>query len=185
GDLAASGELVGDRDGIRGLAAAVQVENSLVDQLMRGPGMSGRTCPLDHVRDGVLGQQHPAEHALLRRDVVRRGPLEVVVPRRDLGDAHLTLLPRASQPSANALLPSPATVLAHGSDILAARHAGHQVTPWTAVWTRCADTPATLCAAWGQNCGNGGLSHRYGPVNRENAIHRLCGRKTSGGFSGG
>src|SRR4029077_19439855 len=79
----------------------------------------------------------------------------------------------------------PYTVLADGSDILAGRHAGHQVAPWTAVWTRCADTPATLCAAWGQNCGNGDLSHRYGPVNRENKIHRLCGRKTSGGFSGG
>jgi len=109
---------------------------ALVDQLVRGPVVVSRPDHLDHVRDGVLGEQHPAEHALLRRDVVRRGPLEVVVPRRDLGDAHLTLLPRASEPSANALLPSPDTVLAHSSDILPTRHAEHQVTPWTAVWTR-------------------------------------------------
>ena len=93
GDLAAPGELVGDRDGVRGLAAAVQVEDGLVDQLMRGPVMVGRPDHLDHVRDGVLGEQHPAEHALLRRDVVRRSPLEVVTPRRDLGDAHPIPLP--------------------------------------------------------------------------------------------
>jgi len=88
GDLAAPGELVGDRDGVRGLAAAVQVEDGLVDQLVRGPVVIGRPDHLDYVRDGVLGEQHPAEHALLRRDVVRRGPLEIVVPRSDLGDAH-------------------------------------------------------------------------------------------------
>ena len=35
--------------------------------------------------------------------------------------------------------------LAHGSDILAARHAGHQVTWWTAVWTKCANT-SPCCA---------------------------------------
>ena len=34
GDLAAPGELVGDRDGVGGLAPAVQVEDGLVDQLV-------------------------------------------------------------------------------------------------------------------------------------------------------
>src|ERR1700747_3571062 len=61
--------------------------------------------------------------------------------------------------------------LADGSDILAVRHAGHQVTQWTGVWTKCADTPTTLCAAWGQNCGNDHPTHNSRVVNRENAIH--------------
>src|SRR4029077_19344385 len=142
GDLAAPGELVGDRYGVRGLAPAVQVEDGLVDQLVRGPVVVGRPDHLDHVRDGVLGEQHPAERALFRRDVVRRSPLEVVAPRRDLGDAHLTLLPRVREPGPNALLPAPGAVLPHGPTMLAPRHAGHQVARWTAVWTRCADTPA-------------------------------------------
>jgi hypothetical protein len=55
--------------------------------------MVGRADHLDHVRDGILREQHPAEHTLLRRYVVRRSPLEVVTPRNNLGDAHPPLLP--------------------------------------------------------------------------------------------
>jgi hypothetical protein len=58
--------------------------------------MVGRPDRLDHVRDGVLREQHPAEDALLRRYIVRRRPLEVIAPWGNLGDAHLPLLPRAS-----------------------------------------------------------------------------------------
>ena len=58
-----------------------------------GPVVIGRRIDLDHVRDGVLGQQHAAEDALLRGDVVRRRPLEVVVPRAHLGDAHVSAHP--------------------------------------------------------------------------------------------
>ena len=99
GDLAAPGELIGDGDGVGRLPAAVQVEDGLVDQLVGRPVVVRRPDHLDHVRDGVLREQHPAEHALLRRHVVRRGPLEVVIPRSNLGDAHLPLLPRVSGPA--------------------------------------------------------------------------------------
>src|SRR5215472_4925186 len=78
----------------------------------------------------------------------------------------------------------PYTVVADGTDILPARHAGHQVTQWTGMWTKCADTPAKLCAAWGQNCGDDHHGHSHMAVSRDDVIHRLCGRKTSGEFPG-
>ena len=126
GDLAAPGELVGDGDGVGRLAPAVQVEDGLVDELVRRPVVVGGPDHLDHVRDGILGQQHPAEDALFRRDVVRRSPLEVVAPRSNLGDAHLSLLPRTSERGTNARLLGPDSVVADGSDIFARRHAEHQ-----------------------------------------------------------
>lgn len=59
---------------IRGLALGVEVEDGGVDGLVGGLvevlGLEG----LHDVRDGVLGQQHPAQHALLGLDVLRRGP---------------------------------------------------------------------------------------------------------------
>ena len=112
GDLGAAGELVGDHDGVGRLAPAVQVEDRLVDQLVGRPVMVGRADHLDHVRDGILREQHPAEDALFRRHVVRRRALEVVIPRNDLGDAHLALLPRASERGTNAAQPSPESVVA-------------------------------------------------------------------------
>ena len=99
GDLAAPGELVGDRDRVRGLAPAVQVEYRLVDQLVRRPVVVSRPDHLDHVRDGVLREQHPAQHALFGRHVVRRGSLEVPAVPSDLGDAHPSSLPRSSSPA--------------------------------------------------------------------------------------
>jgi hypothetical protein len=42
---------------------------------------------LDYVGDRVLGEQHPAEDALLRGDVVRGCPLELTAGS-DLGDTH-------------------------------------------------------------------------------------------------
>ena len=95
-----------------------------MDQLVSGPVVVDGADHLDHVRDGVLREEHAAEGALFRRNVVRRCPLEVVVPR-DLGDAHVTLLPRASERGTNALLPPPDSVLADSSDILAALGAPH------------------------------------------------------------
>src|SRR5579863_3951297 len=127
GDLAAPGELVGDGDGVGRLAPAVQVEDRLVDQLVSGPVVVAGADHLDHVRDGVLREEHAAEGALLRRHVVRWGPLEVVVPR-DLGDAHVTLLPRASERGTNALLPPSYSVLADSSDIFPALGAPHHST---------------------------------------------------------
>ena len=94
-ELAAPGELVGDGDRVGGLAARVQVEDRLVHELVRGPVVVGRPDDLDDVGDGVLGQQHAAEHALLGRDVVRRHPLEFLAALRQLGNAHRTPPPHA------------------------------------------------------------------------------------------
>ena len=71
--LAATLELGRHRDGVGGLAAAVEVDDRVVDDLV------GRAVEVDaadqvgDVGDGVLGQQHRAEHALLGGVVLRRG----------------------------------------------------------------------------------------------------------------
>src|SRR6266567_5085218 len=59
------------------------------------------------------------------------------------------LLPRPGNPGVNALLRTPISVLADGSDILLARRDRYQPTQWTALWITCADTPGRLCAPWG------------------------------------
>jgi hypothetical protein len=46
------------------------------------------------------------------------------------------------------------------------------------LWTSCADTPGTLCAGWGNSCGNGRGKYRSMLSSWANAVHRLCGRKT-------
>ena len=46
------------------------------------------------------------------------------------------------------------------------------------MWTRCADTPVTLCAGWGNSCGNGEGKYRPVAASCANTVHRLCGRKT-------
>src|SRR5580692_3849664 len=51
--------------------------------------------------------------------------------------------------SASALLPTPVTVLADGSDILAVRQAGYQLTRWMTLWTTCA-TRRLSCAQPGE-----------------------------------
>ena len=70
------------------LAAGVEVEDRLVDELVRGPVVVGRPDDLDDVGDRILGEQHAAEDALLRRHVVRRHPLELLAALRHLGKAH-------------------------------------------------------------------------------------------------
>jgi transposase len=178
GDLAAPGELIGDGDRVRGLAAGVQVQDGFMDQLVSWTVVVDRPDHLDHVRDGVLGEQHPAERTLLRGNVVRRCPLEVISPRRDLGNAHEPLLPLPRLRGPNAPLRSLNTVVADGSVILAARRAGHQPQQWTMLWTRCADTPARLCAGWGKHCGRSALASRRTSTSCGDTIHWLCGRKT-------
>ena len=74
-EVAALGQLVGDGDGVGGLTAAVEVEDRVVDQLVRRAVEVGASQDLDAVGDGVLGQQHAAEHGLLGVDVLRRHPL--------------------------------------------------------------------------------------------------------------
>ena len=89
-ELTAPAQLVGDRDRVCWLAARIQVEDRLVHELVRGPVVVDGPDDLDHVRDRVLGQQHPAKHALFGGDVVRRHALEFFAPLRHLGHAHRT-----------------------------------------------------------------------------------------------
>ena len=71
GQLAALGQLVGDGDGVGRLAAPVQLEDRVIDELVRGPVEVLAAGDLEAVGDGVLGQQHPAEDGLLGMDVLR------------------------------------------------------------------------------------------------------------------
>ncbi len=87
-DLGPPGELVGHGDRVRWLTTAVQVQDDLMDDLMGRAVMVVRPDDLDHVGNRVFGQQHPAEDALFRGDVVRRRPLELLTAGSDLGDTH-------------------------------------------------------------------------------------------------
>lgn len=79
-DLAALGQLGGNGDGVGRLTLGVDVEDGRVD------GLVGRLVEvvaledLDHVGDGVLGQQHAAQNGLLGLEVLRRHPLERRAP---------------------------------------------------------------------------------------------------------
>ena len=88
GEVAALGELGRDGHRVGRLAAAVQVEDDLVDQLVGGAVVVVRADDLEDVGDRVLGEQHAAQDALLGGDVVRRGALEVPFTRSHFGDAH-------------------------------------------------------------------------------------------------
>ena len=70
--LAAPLELGGDGDRVGRLAAAVEVDDRVVDDLVGGPVEVDAAHDLGDVGDGVLGQQHRAEHALLGGVVLRR-----------------------------------------------------------------------------------------------------------------
>src|SRR5699024_3729616 len=76
-EVAAAVELGGHRDGVRGLSPRVQVQDDVVDGLVRRlvevPGLD----LLHHVRDGVLAQEHAAQDRLLRGEVLRRGTTEL------------------------------------------------------------------------------------------------------------
>ena len=61
----------GDGDRIGGLAAAEEVEDRVVDVLVRGPVEVPGAQPLEHVGDGVLAQQHAAQHGLLGDQILR------------------------------------------------------------------------------------------------------------------
>ena len=72
GQLAALGQLVTDGDRVGRLAAPVQVDDGVEDHLVRRPVEVGASERLDDVGDGVLAQQHRAEHALLGGQILRR-----------------------------------------------------------------------------------------------------------------
>ena len=99
-DLAALGQLVGDRDGVGRLAAAVEVDDRVVHDLVRRAVEVGAADLLDDVGDRVLRDHHAAEHAALGVEVLRRGPVvaaatAVAVARRS---AVLELLDRHQVP---------------------------------------------------------------------------------------
>ena len=70
------GQLGGHGDRVGRLTAAVEVEDGVVDQLVSRTVEVRRAQHLDDVGDRVLGQQHAAEHGLLRGDVLRRRPIQ-------------------------------------------------------------------------------------------------------------
>lgn len=72
----------GDRDGVGRLTAPVQVQDCVVDVLVRGAVEVPGPQPLEHVGDGVLAQQHAAEHGLFGREVLRWLTSEVLAGRR-------------------------------------------------------------------------------------------------------
>ena len=71
-EVAALGQLIADGDGVGGLAATVEVEDGVVDELVGGTVEVGALELLDAVGDRVLGQEHAAEDGLLGPDVLRR-----------------------------------------------------------------------------------------------------------------
>jgi hypothetical protein len=88
--LAALDQLGRHGDRVGRLAAAVEVEDRLVDQLVRRPVEVWPAQHLDDVGDRVLGQQHAAQHGLLGGEVLRRGADERpgTPGVRQLDDAH-------------------------------------------------------------------------------------------------
>ena len=77
-------ELRGDRHRIRRLTAAIEIQDRVVDALVVGPVEVRRPEPLEHVGDGVLAQQHPAEHGLFGRLVLRWLATEILGWRWDV-----------------------------------------------------------------------------------------------------
>src|ERR1019366_5540438 len=148
-DIAALSQLGCHRDRVGWLAPRVQVENDLVHDLVGGPVVILGPDYLQHVGNGVLRQQHPAEHTLLGRDVMRRRPLEPLAARRYFGDAH----PDAPPPWPLSFPRLPArecrTVLSEAADSPQRVAASGDLRCAQPVWTVCADTPPALCAAWG------------------------------------
>ena len=72
-----AGQLGGDGDGVGRLAAAVEVEDRVVDLLVGGAVEVAGPQHLDDVGDGVLGQHHRAEHGLLGLDGLGRRAVEL------------------------------------------------------------------------------------------------------------
>ena len=77
-------QLGGDRHRVGRLTAAVQIQDRVVDVLVRGPVEVAGPQPLQHVGDGVLAQQHAAEDRLLGGGVLRGLAAEILTGRRDV-----------------------------------------------------------------------------------------------------
>ena len=77
-------QLGGDGDGVSGLAATVQVEDGVVDVLVRRPVEVTGPEALEHVGDRVLAQQHATEYGLFCSGVLRGLAAEVLSRGRDV-----------------------------------------------------------------------------------------------------
>ena len=71
----------GDRHRVSGLPAPVQIQDRVVDVLVRRPIEVAWPQPFQHIGDGVLAQQHPAQHRLLGGHILRRLTAEVFTGR--------------------------------------------------------------------------------------------------------
>ncbi|CAB4886508.1 unannotated protein [freshwater metagenome] len=76
-ELSAAIQLGRDGHRVGRLTAAVEVENGVVDVLVCRPVEVARTEHLEHVGDGILAQQHAAQHGLFGGHVLWRLSPEV------------------------------------------------------------------------------------------------------------
>ena len=149
-----------------------------MDDLVRGPVMIIWTDGLHHVRDRVLGQQHPTEDALLRGHVVGRGPIEALPPGSDFGHAHRLSPPRGSERPWPPPIRWPHPVVVARYDSL--------VAPRRDVQSSCAQvcgqpvqTRRRRCAQPGDTAGDDGTARPSPTVTACGyAIHRMCAEKT-------
>src|SRR5690606_5367117 len=91
--LAALLQLRRDGDGISRFTTTVEVDDGLVDGLVRRAVEVVPTKDLDDVGDGVFRQEHAAENRLLSSHILGRRPAvfggrRLVVPIGQLRDAH-------------------------------------------------------------------------------------------------
>ena len=83
----------GDGDRVGGLTAAVEVEDRVVDELVGRAVEVAGTQSLEDVGDGVLAEQHAAEHGLFGGGVLRGLAAEVLAGRR----LHIRTFARSTQ----------------------------------------------------------------------------------------
>ncbi len=120
GDLAALGQLGGERDRVGRLTAGVEVEDRVVDRLVGRAVEVLALDDLDDVGDGVLRQQHAAEHRLLGVEVLRGDPFEAAL-------GPVAPVPAGVAPVVAATVPSAVPVLvAVGTAALATAVAGRR-----------------------------------------------------------
>ena len=108
-DFTTLGEFGGDRDRIRGFAAAIQLQDGGVDRLVRRSVEVRVTNEFDDISYRVFTQQHCSEDRLFGGRVIGWGPVRLprlLIGERELRNAHLcapssaphNIIMRQSQP---------------------------------------------------------------------------------------
>src|SRR5699024_3011075 len=77
GAFALARELGSNGDGVGAFAPAVQVDDRVIDRLVRGTVEITSPQHFNDIGDRVLGEHHPTEHTLFRGNVLRRSPIEL------------------------------------------------------------------------------------------------------------